>query len=236
MKNLQQLLSEKKRNNKILEEAENKKDDIKSELQKIYLEFHKKLISTGLYDNYSIKSQGSFKPIKEMYSINTYQFYTSPSYKKEKVTVYECSDGKQFTSENDDNSRYKTGKEMADEYEEKLSLQNIAKKELKFYSITNDKHDNEGFERSFCFYYKPDLSKETINVLFSLVYNIRYQDDIKKLEEGWYLVEQNVYEVDSSCRSQQYDCDGHFELLSEFIDNKEKNLNHYKNLFKTINQ
>lgn len=162
--------------------------------------------------------------------------YTAQSYKTKKIETYECSDGKIFTSENDDYDRYKKGKEMADEYEERLRLENIAKEELKFYSITNDKHDNEGFERSFCFYYKPDLSKETINMLFSLVYNIKYQDDIKKMKEGWYLVEQHVYEVDSSCRSQQYGCDGHFELLSEFIEEKEKNLNSYKELFKTINQ
>lgn len=166
--------------------------------------------------------------IKEITKQKDVPVYQPQSYKKEKYTVYECSDGKQFTNENDDRKGYKTGKQLADEYEESLRLESIAKEELKFHSISNDKHENEGYESEFCFYYHPNLSKETKNGLYSLVYKLKRQEDMEKMTEGWYLVEQSVYEVETSGRNCDYRCDGYFGLLSEFILMKEKTLSHYK--------
>lgn len=152
-----------------------------------------------------------------------------PSYIKEQYIVYECSDGKKFTNEKDHLPRYKKGRVLAEEYEEELRLEGIAKEELKFHSIVNDKHDNEGYERSFCFYYKSDLSEQTKEIVDRLIYT-DFKKYFDKMEDGWYLVEQSVYEVETSGMSCDYSCKGYFGLLSKLIESKEKDLEYYKGL------
>jgi len=155
----------------------------------------------------------------------------TPSYDKKKITVYKCSDGTEFTSENDHFGHW-SGEQLANDYEEQLQLDSIAKKEMKFHSI--DASKNEDYERSFCFYYKPELSKETKDRIGRFVFNIKYSDDVNKLKEGWYLVEQSVYEIPSSGRNCAYDCDGYFGLLSDFIEEKEKNILRYKDILSKV--
>lgn len=172
--------------------------------------------------------------IKEIKKQKDVAVHKPQSYKKESYIVYECSDGKQFTNENDDRKGYKTGKQLANEYEEGLRLENIAKEELKFHSISNNKHNNNEYESEFCFYYHPNLSKETKNTLFSLVYELKGGEDMQKMKEGWYLVEQSVYEVDSCSRNCKYECNGYFGLLSDLIEMKEKILEQYKLISESV--
>lgn len=172
--------------------------------------------------------------IKEITKEKDVAVYQPQSFKKEKYTIYECSDGKQFTTENDHMKGYKSGKQLADEYEKSLDLENLAKKELKFYSLRNDKHENEGYENSFCFYYHKNLSKQTKDRLFSLVFDLKQQKDMDAMVEGWYLVEQRVYEVESGGMCSNYECKGYFGLLTEFIASKEETLIFYKEIFDKI--
>ena len=159
--------------------------------------------------------------------------HTPQSYEKVSVTVYTCSDGKEFTSENDHLRGYKKGAKIAREYEERLQQINAAKKELKFHSITNGKLDNEGYERNFLFYFKKGLSRETQIALVSLVHSIRYTEDLDKMEEGWYLVEQYVYEVESGGMCSKYECKGFAGLLSVRILQVENQRHYYNNLLET---
>ncbi len=161
-------------------------------------------------------------------------YQAAPSYKKEKYVVYECSDGKEFTNENDNKNGYLTGKEQAERYEDNLRLENIAKAELRFYSISNDKHDNNGYEHSFCFYYHPGLSSESKNKLYALIFNLKSGKDMEKMTDGWYLVQQSVYEVESSSRCGAYECSGYFGLLESFVEGKERSFNYYKSILDTV--
>lgn len=156
-----------------------------------------------------------------------------PETKTKKIIIYTCSDGKQFTNENDKYNGYKKGKELAEEHEAYMAKQDIAKKEFKFHSINSDKEYNHEYEPSFCFYYKSDLSKETINVLYQLVFDFSKHYN-KGLVEGWYLVEQYVHEIPLNSRNCAYECDGYFGLLTDVIQQKENSLNSYKELLKNI--
>jgi hypothetical protein len=156
----------------------------------------------------------------------------APKTKKVKVQVYRCSDGKEFSSEDDTSYRIPAS-ELAEQYEKDLERINKAKKEIKFHSIENNKFFNEGFESEFCFYYHPDLSTETKNILCSLVFEIRNTDN---LVEGWYLVKQHVYEIESSSRCAQISSKGYFGLLSEYVDQKQKTLDRYKFISNILNK
>lgn len=148
--------------------------------------------------------------------------------KREKIIIYTCSDGKQFTNERDYDNRYKKGLELAEEHEKIINEIALGKKELLFHSI--DTTEYNGYERKFCFYLKHDLSETAKNVLVGLVYNIKYIDDIHKLPEGWYYVDQFVYEVDSNGRNCAYNCEGFMKQYDELISEKEYELNELRKL------
>lgn len=152
--------------------------------------------------------------------------------KKVKVQVYRCSDGKEFSSSDDYPGRIPAS-ELAEQYEKDLERINKAKKEMKFHSISNNKFFNEGFESEFCFYFHPDLSNETKNILASLVFELRNTD---KLVEGWYLVKQYVRELDSNCMTPPLTCNGYFGFLSEYIEQKQKTLDTYKSISNKLNK
>lgn len=152
--------------------------------------------------------------------------------KKVKVQVYRCSDGKEFSSEDDYPGRIPAS-DLAEQYEKDLERINKAKKEMKFHSIKNFKFFNEGFETEFCFYYHPDLSNETKNILCSLVFELRNTDN---LVEGWYIVKQNVREVESSARCAPLTCNGNFGLLSKYIEEKEEIVKFYKSISNKLNK
>ena len=76
---------------------------------------------------------------------------------KEVIITYTCSDGTKFDNKNDDCKWCTKGKDLADRHEEKLKIQSNAKIELNFRSIINEKHDNEGYEKEFYFYYHDNL-------------------------------------------------------------------------------
>lgn len=149
------------------------------------------------------------------------QSYTTTT---EKFTEYTCSDGKVFTSENDKYKGHKTGLELAEEHELYLNKIDVAKKELKFHSIANDKDLNYDYEHEFCFYFHKDLSEETIKMLYDLVFDLKetgYDWDVhlSDLTEGWYLVKQNIEmeENYNSCHDYYYNRgDVYFGLLSEY--------------------
>ena len=68
-----------------------------------------------------------------------------------------------------------------------------------------------------------------------MVFDIKYSDDIKKLKEGWYLVKQYIYEEESCGRNvNYYNSNGTFELLTDFIQEKENELNIYKDILNKL--
>ncbi len=56
-----------------------------------------------------------------------------------------------------------------------------------------------------------------------MVYEIN-QKWLETMKEGWYYVDQSVYEVDSSGRNCAYRCDGEVRLISDLIQEKEAEL------------
>lgn len=145
------------------------------------------------------------------------------------IITYTCSDGKVFTNEADKYMQQQTGKKLAEEHEERIQNINKAKEELKFVSINS--HSNEGFEYEFCFYFTKELSKFAKEELLKLVYELTY-DKIEKMQEGWWHVDQYVYEVSSCGRNCEYSCDGDITYLEDLINEKESELNVLKNILK----
>jgi hypothetical protein len=154
-------------------------------------------------------------------------------YQNKQVNVYTCSDGKVYSSA-DDRQGYLTAKELAEQYEKNLDIVELGKKEIRFFPIQNDKFDNEGYERQFCFYLRHDLSENAKHTILKLVHEIDYVQDIAKMPEGWYLVDQTVFEIESSGRSRQYECNGHVTLMEEYLKKKEDSLNNYKKIFRQL--
>lgn len=143
------------------------------------------------------------------------------------VITYTCSDGKVFTNEADKYNHRQTGKQLAEEHENRIQNINKAKEELKFISLNSC--SSEGFEFEFCFYFTKDLSKFAKEELNKLVYNLTY-DKIEKMQEGWWHVDQNVYEISSCVRNLEYSCDGDITYLKDLIEEKESKLTELKNI------
>jgi hypothetical protein len=146
---------------------------------------------------------------------------------EKEVVTYTCSDGKVFTNEADMYNR-QTGKQLAEEHENRIQNINKAKEELRFISINSS--SNEGYEYEFCFHYKKDLSKFAKEELLKLVYELTY-DKLEKMQEGWWHVDQYVYEVSSCGRNCEYSCDGDVTYLQDLINEKESELTKLKNIF-----
>lgn len=153
-------------------------------------------------------------------NVTTYK--AIPVEDKKKIIEYTCSDGKKFTNERDQDKGYKTGLQLAEEHETYLDKIIKAKEELNFVSINDNK--SEGYEREFCFYYKSDLSESTKLGLIRLVYEIGNLADLK---DGWYYVNQYVYEIDSCSRNCQYSSDSEFEYLDDKIKELQYKLNNF---------
>lgn len=143
------------------------------------------------------------------------------------IITYTCSDGKVFTNEFDKINFQKTAKQLAEEHEQYIQNKYKAKEELKFVSL--DSYSNEGYESAFCFYLKKDLSKFAKEKLLSLVYELNYEK-LEKMKDGWWHVEQSVYEVPSCGRNAEYNCDGDITYLADLIEEKESQLNGLKNI------
>lgn len=163
------------------------------------------------------KHQIDDKTIKE-----NKQVISTKSLSKE-IEVYECSDGKIFTNEQD--SKYVTGKKEAELYQNKLDLLNLAKVELNFISIIDSK--SEGYEKEFCFYYHEGLSNDIKLQLTYLVYDL---SDLSKLRNGWYYVEQYVYEGYSTNMNCSYNSDTEIIFIEDYIEELENKLDFFKNI------
>jgi hypothetical protein len=154
------------------------------------------------------------------------------------IEVYTCSDGKKFTNEDDGRKGYLSGKEQAERHEAHYLEMCEAKKELKYISLSNtgidedtNEHYNEGYDQHFVFYYHENLSNKTKSALFQLVFERKH---LKDLKDGWYIVEQSVYEVPSNSYCNKYSSDGYFMLLSDLVDSKEKSFNYYNNILSNL--
>jgi len=159
---------------------------------------------------------------------------TVAKYERKSVDVYTCSDGKVFTSADDKIGR-RTAKRQAEEYDNALDVITLGKQELHFYPIKNSKFDNEGYEKEFCFYLKHDLSENALNTIIKLVYEIDHKEEILKMPEGWYLVDQTVVDNDDIFHIDSFiECTGHVTLLENYIDVKEATLHHYKKIFSAL--
>ena len=73
------------------------------------------------------------------------------------------------------------------------------------------------------------MSKFAKEKLLSLVYELNYEK-LEKMKEGWWHVEQSVYEVSSCGRNAEYNCDGDITYLKDLIEEKESQLNGLKNI------
>lgn len=143
------------------------------------------------------------------------------------VITYICSDGKVFTNEQDKFNLHQTGKQLAELHEERIQNIKRTKEEIKFVSI--NPYSYEGFECEFCFYFTKDLSKFSNEWLLKLVFDLTYKK-IEGMKEGWYHVEQNVYDSNSSSIGGSYSCDGEITYLQDLINEKERKLIELKNI------
>ena len=143
------------------------------------------------------------------------------------IITYTCSDGKVFTNELDKINFKQTGKHLAEQHESYIQNIKKAKEELKFVSINSS--SNEGYEYEFCFYFTKYLSIFAKEWLHKLVYELTY-DKIEKMQEGWWHVDQNVYEISSCGRNCEYSCDGDITYLKDLIEEKESKLTELKNI------
>ena len=92
---------------------------------------------------------------------------------------YKCSDGTVFSSK-DDQPGWKPAQQLAIEHEENLKKLAEAKKELMWYLILDNSH-NEHYDREFCFYYKPELSATTKTLLNNLVFESSKLRDLSEI-------------------------------------------------------
>ncbi len=149
------------------------------------------------------------------------------------IESYTCSDGRRFTNEQDYGDRL-TGKQQAERHELYLKEKEVAKAECNYISLSDTDwesiNNNEGHESKFMFLWRENLSTETKEKLQTMVFDFhpRYGEKRVMKDNTWYLVEQNVYEIPSSSRNCQYECEGFFGPLSERIEKTKAEYEYYK--------
>jgi hypothetical protein len=170
------------------------------------------LRNKGAITKIKFKTMKTTKKTVEM-SVGRYVVNTE----KTEIEVYTCSDGTVFTSENDGLGSYQAGKEQARVHENRYQVLLKAKEELKYKLIVgHERGDNCDYDREFCFYYREDLSKATKDSMHMLVHDSN--DNLKDATEGWYIVNQIVYEIDTCSNVCDYGCDGFVMRLDEYVE------------------
>lgn len=152
---------------------------------------------------------------------------------KIEVEIYTCSDGKKFTNQEDWVKGRRSGKELAEEHEEMLSIIEKGKLELKFHSISDNSDYNAGYEEEFTFYLHPGLSEDAIYTLDELIFvegrGYKHWNFLGK-DPGIYIVKQKVKET---AFNDDFECTSfYFDTLETYCQDLEKKAKFYRDLTK----